>query len=66
MKICPVGAELLRADGQTDTDTAKLVICFHSFAKAPKTCEFPQSEKPVIQRTCRQRSRFYGCSSWVG
>jgi len=29
---------------QTDTDTAKLVVYFRSFANAPKTCEFPQSE----------------------
>jgi hypothetical protein len=34
MKICPVGAELFLADGQTDT--SKLVTAFRNFANAPK------------------------------
>jgi hypothetical protein len=33
MKIPPVGAELVYADGQTDT--TKLIVAFRSFAKAP-------------------------------
>ena len=42
MKICPVGAQLFRADrckdGQTDgqTDMTKLIVPFHRFANAPK------------------------------
>ena len=42
MKICPVGAQLFRADrwkdGQTDgqTDITKLIVPFYRFAKAPK------------------------------
>jgi hypothetical protein len=34
MKICPVGAELFRADGRTDM--AKLIAAFRSSANAPK------------------------------
>ena len=45
MKIRPVGADLFRADRQTDgrmdrdrqTDTTKLIAAFRSFADAPKT-----------------------------
>jgi hypothetical protein len=33
MKIRPVGAKLLRADGQTDT--TKLTVTFHNFVNAP-------------------------------
>jgi len=51
---------------QTNTDMAKSVVYFRSFANAPKTCEFPQSEKPVIPWTSRNRSRFYGCSYGIG
>jgi len=51
MKMCSVRAKL-HAKGQkgeqTDTEMAKLVVYFRSFANAPKTCEFPQSEKTVI------------------
>jgi hypothetical protein len=38
MKICPVEAELLQADGRTDgqTDMMKLIFAFRKFAKAPK------------------------------
>ena len=38
MKICPVGAELLHADRQTDrqTDTKKQIVAFRNFADAPK------------------------------
>ena len=35
MKIRPVGAELLHADGQTDI--TKLIVAFRNFAKAPKS-----------------------------
>jgi hypothetical protein len=34
MKIRPVGAELLRADGRTDT--TKLTVAFYNFATAPE------------------------------
>lgn len=34
MKICPVGAELLCADGWTDV--TKLTVAFHNFANTPK------------------------------
>jgi hypothetical protein len=38
MKIRPVGAELLHADGQTDrqTDMTKRVVAFHDFENTPK------------------------------
>jgi hypothetical protein len=38
MKMHPVGAELLHADGWTDaqTDMAKLIIAFRNSASAPK------------------------------
>jgi hypothetical protein len=38
MKIRPVGAELLHADGRKDvqTDMTKLMIAFRSFVNAPK------------------------------
>jgi len=37
MKVCPVGAELFHADGQTDkTDTAKLIVPFRTSVNAPK------------------------------
>ena len=36
MKIRPVGAELLHADGQTNSQTdMKLIVVFRSFRKAP-------------------------------
>jgi len=34
MKIRPVGAKFSHADGRTDSQ--KLVVAFHNFAKAPK------------------------------
>jgi hypothetical protein len=34
MKICPVVAELLRADRRTDM--TKLIVAFRNFASAPK------------------------------
>jgi len=34
MKICPVGADLFHADGQTDMTRLKVV--FRNFANAPK------------------------------
>jgi len=38
LKICPVGAEVLHADGQTDgsEDVTKLVVAFRTFSKSPK------------------------------
>jgi hypothetical protein len=38
INICPVGAELFRADGQTDrqTDMTKLIVVFRNFSNAPK------------------------------
>jgi hypothetical protein len=38
MKIRPVGAELFRADGQTDrqTDMTKRIVAFRNFANAPE------------------------------
>jgi len=38
MKILPVGAELVHADGWTDrqTDMTKLIVAFCNFANAPK------------------------------
>jgi hypothetical protein len=38
MKIRPVGADLLHADGQTDM--TKSVVAFRNFAKAPKSGSF--------------------------
>jgi predicted NAD/FAD-binding protein len=35
MKICPVGAELVRADGRTDRHD-EAMVAFRNFAKAPK------------------------------
>jgi len=35
MKICPVGAELFRADGWTDM--TKLIVAFCSSANTPKS-----------------------------
>jgi len=34
MKICPVGAELVHTDGQTDMKN--LIVGFRNFANAPK------------------------------
>ena len=53
MKIRPVGADLFRADRQTDgrmdrdrqTDTTKLIAAFRSFADAPKTYKPRQNLK---------------------
>ena len=44
MKILPVGAELFHTEGDTagrtdrQTDTTKMIVAFHNFAKTPKTC----------------------------
>jgi len=35
VKLCPVGAELYHADGQTDM-TKLLILAFRNFGKAPK------------------------------
>jgi len=37
MNICPVGAELLLAEGQSDIpiDMTKLIVAFRRFARAP-------------------------------
>jgi hypothetical protein len=45
MKICPVGAELFHADGQTDN--TKLIIAFRNFSNAPKKRLASQWEPPV-------------------
>jgi hypothetical protein len=39
MKIRPVGAELVHADGRTEgrTDTTKLLVAFRNLANAPET-----------------------------
>jgi len=37
MKICPMGAELLHADGRTDM--TKLIFAFWNFANAPKIAD---------------------------
>ena len=37
MKIRPVGAELLRADGQTDM--IKLIVAFRNYANAPNNLQ---------------------------
>jgi hypothetical protein len=42
MKIRPVGAEMLHADGRTVM--AKLIVAFHNSANAPK------NERNTIQR----------------
>jgi len=34
ISVCPVGAELFHADGQTDM--AKLIVAFHYFANKPE------------------------------
>jgi len=38
-KICPVGAELVHADGRTrgPTDMTELTVAFRHFANSPKT-----------------------------
>jgi hypothetical protein len=36
MKIRPVGAEFLHADGQTERDMKKMTGAFRTFASAPK------------------------------
>jgi hypothetical protein len=38
MKVCPVGAELLHADGRTDMK--KLIVAFRNFASALKNSTF--------------------------
>ena len=42
MKICPVGAKLFHADGQTDgqTDMTKLTVALNKFTNAPKIAVF--------------------------
>jgi hypothetical protein len=48
MKICPVAAELLHAEGWTDrrTDMMKLIVTFCNFANEPKNADpFHQLEK---------------------
>jgi len=51
MKIYPVGAQLFRADGQTDrrmdgrTDMPKLIISFRNSANAPDNGSFSDMVK---------------------
>jgi len=44
MKICPVGAELLRGSGQRDgqTDTMKLTVAFRNFTNTSTKNFFSQ------------------------
>ena len=53
MKIRPVGAELVYADGWTDgqTDMTKSVVAFRSFANAPKNCRVSSETKDVFYGT---------------
>ena len=45
MRICPVAAELFRADGRTDkTDFMKLTIAFRKFATATNVAPPPVAE----------------------
>jgi hypothetical protein len=46
MKICPVGAGILHADGQTDT--TKLMVAFLEFAKTPKNPTYFHGYKPDV------------------
>ena len=52
MKICPVRAELFRADGQTDV--TKLIVAFRSFANATRNQQF--SSSPVGWKLLSVRS----------
>jgi len=54
MKIRPVEAELLHADGRTDgrTAMAKSVVTFRNFANAPNNCFFV----PRVSSNIRVRS----------
>ena len=40
MKIRPLGAEVVHADGRTEKPTCKtqLIVVFRNFANAPKNC----------------------------
>jgi hypothetical protein len=38
--ICPLGAELLHADGQRQTEMTKLIVAFRNFADVTKTASF--------------------------
>jgi len=49
MKILPMGAELFRADGQTDT--TKLIVALRNFANAPKKASF------IISVACFTRNQ---------
>jgi hypothetical protein len=58
MKIRPVGAEQLHADGRADrqTDITKLIVAFRNFANAPKNGSFfsyflREAPKPVAGTT---------------
>ena len=51
MKICPVGAELLHAEGRTDM--TKLIVVFCDFVKGPKNCD------GICICWCMLRSRMY-------
>jgi hypothetical protein len=50
IKVCPVGAELFHADGQTDT--TKLIVAFRNFANAPKMTWISYVRLPA-GRCCR-------------
>ena len=47
MKLRPVGAELLLADGRTDGRTdMKQIVAFRNFANAPKSSPSTDLERP--------------------
>jgi hypothetical protein len=54
MNICPVGARLFRAGGQTDgctdgqTDMTKLLVSFRNFANAPENGSFSETVKLTL------------------
>jgi hypothetical protein len=56
MKIRPVGAELSRADGQTDMK--KLTVAFRNFANAPKTSQQFSQFSQQFSQFSQQFSQF--------
>jgi hypothetical protein len=53
MKICPVGAELFHADGQTRRHMTKLTAAFRNFGNAPKTSATTsqRTQRTTIRKT---------------
>jgi len=54
MKIRPVGAEFLHADGRTE-DITKLIAAFRNFSKAPKNSQAHSDEIWQYTPISRQR-----------